>query len=335
MRILGFMLLAVVAGFSPGGAAGDDFTADLHEAALSGDCLDWRIDGVCLFLRCGLFGCRVVATPRISHRLPDLVVQSYSTSGDPPWRAVNPGGSTELAGGAAAGAGHHRFTDALQFFEADVIGNPVARKMGMVGRFLCRSDVTPMKQYFLSIADSAAWRALDGGVEAQRPEAVTPGVREIGSASSTWGPVYPRQGFLIQQDPARAAAVVAARAADVVTADPSGHVVSPYLDRQSARRVRRGDPEQRNPQGCRESGGRWVTQRGDSRCVAEVWRQWRSASSDTASNWQLIRPRLKTQCEGFGGGGSPSSVDPDGQYAWVNWRQYRCCRVRGSFLGVF
>ena len=116
--------------------------SDLATAALSWDCLDWKIDGVCVFLKCGLFGCYIVTTPLISHRLPDLVVQSYANTAEAPWqewqplvKAASQAASsalqgifgTELTGGAGSGTGPHRYTDLLQFYENDIVGNPVAK----------------------------------------------------------------------------------------------------------------------------------------------------------------------------------------------------------------
>ena len=103
----------------------------LAESALSTDCLDWKIDGICLWIRCSIFGCYVVTSPLISHRLPDLVVQSYINPGEPPWEEWKPiskalaaasssiAGSVfgfELGGGTAGtGASVHKFSDSLQY----------------------------------------------------------------------------------------------------------------------------------------------------------------------------------------------------------------------------
>ena len=62
----------------------------LADSALSTDCLDWKIDGICIWIRCSIFGCYVVTSPLISHRLPDLVVQSYINPGEPPWNEWKP-----------------------------------------------------------------------------------------------------------------------------------------------------------------------------------------------------------------------------------------------------
>ena len=114
----------------------------LAESALSTDCLDWKIDGICIWIRCSIFGCYVVTSPLISHRLPDLVVQSYINPGEPPWKEWKPiakalaaasssiAGNVfgfELGGGTAGtGASVHKFSDSLQYYETDAVGNPIA-----------------------------------------------------------------------------------------------------------------------------------------------------------------------------------------------------------------
>ena len=314
----------------------------LASAAFSPDCLDWKIAGVCVFLRCGIFGCYIATSPKISHRLPDLVVQSYIQTGKPPWREWQPiaqsaaqsavsalGG--QLSGGASSGSGPHRYTDALQFHETDVVGNPIA-KLLKAGPFLCKSDVTPMKPFFVSVTDSVAWRSGTG--ELERPESVTPGLREIGSGSRTWGAIYPRTGFVIQHDPTRAAAVAAARGIDIVTRDQSNHIAQDYKSQNSARIVRRGDTAAKNPVACQDSGGQWVVTKGDGNCESRNWRQWRTTAGETEANWQRITPEPAKQCRRFGGPDSPSRVAEDGQYAWQYWVRYQCCMKLGSFLGI-
>jgi integrating conjugative element protein (TIGR03756 family) len=69
----------------------------------------------------------------------------------------------------------------------------------------------------LSTLDTLAWRY--NVPELVYPEALIPGMREIGSRTSAnlWGNVYPRGGFLHQSDVYRTAAVVAQRAGAIVT----------------------------------------------------------------------------------------------------------------------
>ena len=346
-KVIALLALATALATTP--LKAEEFNvSDLAGASLSWDCLDWKIDGVCVFLKCGIFGCRIVTTPRISHRLPDLVVQSYANTGAAPWQEWQPLAKaiaqaasstlqgtfgTELTGGAGSGTGPHRYTDTLQFYENDIVGNPVA-KILQVGNFLCRSDVSPMKPYFVSVADALVWRSGIG--ELKRKESVTPGMREIGKgAESTWGPVYPRTGFVIQTDPSRAAAVAAIRGTDIVTKDSSGHIAKGYKSAASVRNVKRGNSSATNPVACRDSGGAWTERRGDPTCVPRTWRQWREDSSETDDNWQIVTPESSKQCKAFGGNESPSEVAPDGAYAWQYWVRYRCCMKSGSFLGAF
>ena len=191
-----------------------------------------------------------------------------------------------------------------------------------------------MKPYFVSVADALAWRSGIG--ELKRKESVTPGMREIGTGGeSTWGSVYPRSGFVIQNDPARAAAVTAVRGTDIVTNDSSAHITKSYAAATSVRHVRRGDPRATNPVTCRDSGGKWTVNRAGATCEPAVWRQWRDASKETDDNWQMITPKSSKQCKAFGGSESPSEVAPDAAYAWQYWVRYRCCMKAGSFLGVF
>ena len=113
-----FLILATAIMVSSPLKAEEFNVSALASSALSWDCLDWKIDGVCVFLRCGLFGCYIVTTPRISHRLPDLVVQSYANTANPPWQEWQPVAkaaaqaassalqglfSTQLTGGAGSG----------------------------------------------------------------------------------------------------------------------------------------------------------------------------------------------------------------------------------------
>ncbi len=83
--------------------------------------------------------------------------------------------------------------------------------------------------YLLSTLDTVAWRY--SVPEAVYPEALVPGMREIGTRSTLdlWGAVYPRGGFLHQVDDHKAGAVVAQRAGDIVTRRGQLHVYQPLL----------------------------------------------------------------------------------------------------------
>ncbi|BBP46322.1 integrating conjugative element protein [Thiosulfatimonas sediminis] len=89
----------------------------------------------------------------------------------------------------------------------------------------CPSNVTPLKPHYDSFVDQLEWRY--GFIE--RFQAIAKGYhwfgkREIGTRTSTniigtntWGQVWPRIGFVVQQEDAKAAAIIAQRAIDIAT----------------------------------------------------------------------------------------------------------------------
>ena len=317
-------------------------SAQIIARSYSEQCLDWKITGACIWLRCSLFGCRIVTTPRISHRLPDYVVAAYSQTGQSPWRggqqhipnptrhAVN-----ELSGGGISGVGAtDQLTDELKFNEVDVIGGPVMRLTGF-NRFLCRRTSRPLFPYFVSLQDAAAWRS--GLPDHDRREAREPGLREIGSwPDFTWGSVYPRTGFVIQAHSGKAAAVASQRAIDIVLRDGTGHVTGQSINHQ-AQPVTRGDAMASNPKACQVSGGRWeqTPKLGHAgRCVKQVWYQWLGKADEKTDRWQMLLPHPTNRCETFGEQleWRHPGVAENGGYVWNYWAKYKCCVKGGGVL---
>ena len=315
-------------------------TQDLNRSAMSEDCLDWRVDGICFWLQCSLFGCRIVTSIRVSHRLPDLVVQSYIEPGEPPWIEWQPRSAaaaksahpaSQPATGMTGATNRNRFSNMLNYFETDVVGSPAAvlDSLGS-GRFMCRTDVTPFHPYLSASADAEAWR----GTADNRRVPTLKDQGEVGlSPDNTWGPLRPRTGFVLQPHPAKAAAVTATRGVDIVTRDPEGHVATPYRNSHSARRMLRGDPEAPDPKTCSDSGGVWKETKNETGCRPAVWRQWRSPPAGQQPRWQMLTPEPTRQCRRFGTLTPPSAAAEDGRYGWHYWQRYRCCRKRGIFIG--
>lgn len=48
-------------------------------------CLDYRIVGLCFWLRCSPMGCHIETTLKVVHYLPDGVVSSYTKPDNNPW----------------------------------------------------------------------------------------------------------------------------------------------------------------------------------------------------------------------------------------------------------
>ncbi len=341
---LAFALLAILGIGLSSESRGEETisTAEIIARSVSEDCLEWKISGVCIWLKCSIFGCRIVTTPRISHRLPDLVVAAYPEPNHSPWQdaariiaSMQIDSKEALSGGSVSGIGASRLLhDELKYFESDVIGSPVVRLPG-VRRFLCRSASQPFFPYFVSLRDAIAWRS--GMPDAKRSEALERGVREIGLwPEFTWGSVYPRSGFVMQAHAGKAAAVSSQRAVDIVLRDSTGHVTGKF-SANPEQRVTRGDVKAENPRLCHLSGGRWQrTPRlnEEGRCVRQVWHQWLPSANEQSDRWQMLLPHHARRCETFGA--QPEWPHPEisesGRYLWNYWAKYKCCVKAGGVL---
>lgn len=280
-------------------------TATITASALSPDCLEYRIVGICYWLRCGTFGCSVRTSAKIHHYVPDAVVSSYANTGGNPWFEVRPMSlPNPTATGGGDGTTNQEHENNLQRFKnADVIGHPAgAAFSNFVGAsgFTCEGAGTPFVPYLLSTLDTVAWRY--NLPESVYPESLIPGTREIGSRTSLdlWGAVYPRGGMQHQTDDYKAGAVGAQRAGDIVTRRGQPHVYQPLLS---------------TPRDGYWPAGQLIE--GDA----------------STGKWQELTPRLSNTCAVFPHN-DPRIQARQGDYAWTLWRPYSCCQRRGQvFLG--
>ena len=111
-------------------------TADLSTATAeaTSDCIDWKIIGQCLWLRCGIDGCSIKRSTKYQHYRPDLVVNVYRHPSRHPWqemralsaelrsRALQTVLSTVSAG--QTGGSTDSVRSRLQFFEAGCRRSP-------------------------------------------------------------------------------------------------------------------------------------------------------------------------------------------------------------------
>ena len=278
-------------------------SALLAQSVLSTDCLEYRVVGVCFWLFCTNYSCDVRTSVKVRHFIPELVVSSYATTGENPWAEM--AGLSAPASGAEGGGNlitpNTRRDNLPRFKNVDALGHPggwAAAELAAQSGYACASGATAYLPYFLSTLDTLAWR--HGIPENLYPEALTPGRREVGSQldGDMWGNVYPRQGFLVQPDDFKAAAVMAQRAADLVTRVWQPHV---YL-----------------PLAPLKQDGYWPPE---------------PVQENEAGNhkWQLLYPALQNQCAIFP---SEPAQRADGGYAWSLWRPYSCCEREGQvFLG--
>lgn len=297
-----FLLTSMALSFSASAAI---TSAAIVTSTLSPQCLDYKVVGICFWLRCTPVGCKVKTSTKVSHYVPDAVVTAYANTGSSPWTEMSALGTPNATAQAGNnGTTNHTGEDnVLKFKEADVIGHPggaIFSKFASASGYVCKGATQPFIPYFLSTLDTIAWR--NGVPESAFPEALIPGMREVGSAliSNQWGAVYPRSGFLHQADDYKTAAVIAQRAGDITTRRGQIHVYQPMV--------------------ARPKDGYWP---------AGALKEGNSASG----KWQELTPMLSPSCAVFPNVG-PQIEAQDGGYAWALWRPYSCCQRRGqTFLG--
>ena len=280
-------------------------TVTIVSSVVSPSCLDYRVIGICYWLHCSKSGCRVRTSIRVRHYVPDAVVSSYSNTGANPWvevRAMSTPNPSAQAGGDGT-TNHDNENNLAKFKNADVIGHPggeIFNRFVSASGYFCPGAGQAFRPYLLSTLDTLAWRY--NIPELAYPEAVTPGLREIGARTSLnlWGNVYPRGGFLHQTDDFKAGAVVAQRAGDVVTRRGQVHVYQPLL----------------------------------ANARAGYWPAGALIEGDASTGkWQELTPTLSSSCAVFPHSGFLTQAQ-QGDYAWALWRPYSCCQRRGQvFLG--
>lgn len=111
-----------------------------HTAAALPSCLNYRVEGICFFLRCKLLVCWIETSIKISHYVPDLVVSTYNEPLRHPWTdlgmpvatAIGAVGSGILGRLLDSSAGGLDNPSAMTNYKsADAIGNPAAMLASM------------------------------------------------------------------------------------------------------------------------------------------------------------------------------------------------------------
>lgn len=296
-------------------------TIDITQRTLAAthNCLHYRVTGICFWLDCNHGVCTTNTTLRVEHYLPDVVVSVYQKTHHNPWRYAEgldqlayPVGNAQIKNllGSSLGYGQmaaNNETDIdTHFKEVDVIGNPALTVLARLNDIFITSIATPLKPYYVSLADSYAWRSPMMEM-ALYPHYALPGIRTIGSALNSWGNVYPRTGFILQSNDAKAAAVIAQRAADIVTHAHQSHVYQ------------------------------FLTNSCGTACDISETKE-----NDVHTKWQMIYPLSETTCAVFGESDtnallpwkSGAAQTGDGDYVWVLWRHYHgCIQGKGKYLG--
>jgi len=298
--------------------------ADINSATITADtlkaipnCLHYKIKGVCYWK--DTYG--INTTMYVEHYLPDAVVTVFNKPGENPWTEVNL--SLDKAGSIAqkqivsslsgfdVGSGQHSISDAHEqnvfFKEADIIGNPALSVLD--NSDLLPSTASSLTPYYQSMLDSAAWRGFPQLKTTQIEEAyamIADIQHHVGTGLNYWGGIYPHEGKVTTSNDAKAAAVIAQRAGDLITSEGimplSGHVYQP-LSNQCGQECKAA-PVQEN--------------------------------SDK-TEFQMIYPVVSDSCDYFGKTsdyGEDAETKTHGAYVWVIWRFYSGCRDGvGKFIG--
>ncbi len=277
------------------------------------NCIHYRFTPhVCLWIN--EWG-KVNTTPIVNHYLPDLVVSVFAKPQDNPWIEINK--IIDTAGkpiqqdivrgvtGLKVGSGNHSLQDQHEqnviFKEADVIGNPALFLIPKHG--LLPSTAKPWAPYFQSMTDSLLWRGLPPAALPEEGMALGFNVmHHIGIGLTNWGGVYPHEGKVLSDNDVKASAVIAARAADLVTSHyPLGHVY------------------QKLSTSC------------GKHCDAAVIQE-----NSNETYFQMVYPIEQTDCHVLGDNKSYNAtmLNNKGAYVWVVWRHYEgCANGDGHYIG--
>jgi len=284
-------------------------------------CLQYvPVAGICFFLRCTPFGCKIKTSVKVRHYNPDVVVSSYAATGESTWletRAYSaPFIAVEGSGDDTGGRVKNGQHVATTFREVDAIGNPALYLMSSMtsSGMLCPSVAKTYIPYFLSSLDGVNWRFPS--LELFYPFTWTPGIREIGEkipgtpiAMNTWGAVYPRSGFITQNEGPKSNAVAAQRVGDIITRELQPHIYNWLSDDCSTGKM-------------------------------QCWGPGDLIENDlTTGWWQPLAPYPLPMCEVFGKNDTLSLFswadnrrDYSDDAAWNLWRPYSCCKKKGIFL---
>ncbi len=303
-------------------AVADTFTTPKIVAATfkgAPHCLHYQVQGFCVWRH----HLRVSTTLLVDEHLPDAVVMVYRQENSNPWNLIKnlldvpayeagkatlrPPAGTTMDSGYESNQGP--MNQNTRYKEVDVVGNPAL--LFWPGKpFFISSTASAFTPYYSSLLDARFWRGalLD---MAMHPANLWPTTNRIGSMTNQWGPLFPRAGFVIQANDAKAAAIDASRAASIVTDHTDNHLYYPL------------------PYGSDACGHHCNVAAADIN------------SKDT--QWQMIYPKVENQCIVFGEQrGSPMNAwehdatsKGDGNYVWVLWRDYNgCVQGHGKLVKV-
>ena len=139
-------------------------TATIVSSSLSPDCLEYKVVGICYWLFCTPYGCKVKTSAKVRHFVPDAVVSSYANTGENPWTEMASFSpvSSVAAGGNDPGdsATQANTTISARFKNTDVIGHPggyAFSQFASSSGYVCNGAGTGVMTYLPSNYDYLAW----------------------------------------------------------------------------------------------------------------------------------------------------------------------------------
>lgn len=251
-----------------------------------------------------------MATPYVSHYMPDVVVSVFGQTGENPWvearetydkAAFASGDSiTQLITGhpmgqGASRGGRHSYNK-LTLREVDVIGNPTlfgAAVTTVSLPLLLKSQARPMEPYYVSMADNLLWRSAE--LDAHKLLSGFLPENEITNMwpAYTWGGLYPRTGYSQQNNIAKGSFKIALRGLSIATSN------NPHLHQNLDARS----------------------------CGSKCDSAGEAKPNSKKTLWQRIHPNGENTCKKLPDGEHPSWVqgEQDEGFAWVVWRHYEGC----------
>lgn len=286
-------------------------TVDVTSKTISSisKCSKYKLKGMCLWMemkKAWLVSYPVFhQTLYVEHYRPDLVVSVFPEFKKHPWREMrfiqkgeNQAGNIvarslfkgAIDGGQIQGGFHN--SNNIRFKEVTVTGHPGA-SIPFPG--VLPSQANSMVPYYNSIRDVSLWR--NPGTEMLiYPHYMIPGIKEVGQGLIySWGSLFPRTGFVNQNDDAKAAAILALRALNIATTD-SIHL-SYNINRNNC--------------------GQYCDKPGPIEHRADV-------------KFQMLYPLKQSSCVQLCDSLQPEWLDKarqdNGSYVWVVWRKYKGCK---------
>nr|WP_080896421.1 TraU family protein [Photobacterium kishitanii] len=204
-------------------------------------CTKYSVDGMCYWLKCSWYGCRVRTSMLVSHYNPDVTIEVIQTEKKLPLSPVSDffhkigkkvtetviseSSILGLGQGYRAGDGQRKGSGVpKQFHDAVAMGNPalplysnsVGMALGLVG--WCQSDVMLYNPYFVSTA-SPEWRSgfLEGIYTLGNMLTLNNSIGGGFSGYAQWGTLYPRIGTAYHVDNSKSAGTIATRVANIIT----------------------------------------------------------------------------------------------------------------------